>query len=134
MIPEKIEKLRALAERGDPGEKDNAISILEKNGIDWKKPKENILNSVKKVVGINIIKTYQVDIKYSTDILLMEKLVSIFSRTKTSHKISISNIKIQFICTPIEKKEIEEYFFKNRGIFNNSMDLEANKHIAKMLE
>lgn len=116
---DKISKLRELADRGIGGEKENAKSILLTNGIDWHKPKETFVNSIKVSLGSNIIKEYSLAISYSSDILLISCILKMLKIKDQSIRIG-DNI-ISFKCTPSESKEIGNLFYKTQGTFDTEM-------------
>jgi len=108
LTTEKIVKLRELAERGVDGEKENAKRILTNNGIDWKKPKESIINTIKKSVGSDITKEYSVDLRKTCDMLHVMILVHRFNLKSKS--IYMKDQKIIFKATPAEAQKIANIF------------------------
>ncbi len=116
---DKIIKLRELAERGIDGEKSNAIDILTKNGISWKKPKESVINTIKKSVGLNIRNEYSIKVLKAADILLVAVVLETLSIKE--HNLSISGKFATFICTKAQSEEIGNMFYKNRDKFNSDV-------------
>lgn len=112
----KIDKLRELAERGVGGEKENARSILQKNGIDWRKPvEENLIDRIKKTVGVSIQHEFVIEMEHSSDTLL---LGSILNHVVGIKKFRIdSNYGMRFRCTKAQSELIGKLFYSIRNRF-----------------
>jgi hypothetical protein len=116
MTPEKVAKLRELAERGVGGEKDNARAILTKNGIDWKKPVEPILTRVKQAFNMNTYHTYKFDFSKSTDLLLLQILCETIAKRNCQLRMDI-DLQLQVVLSPGEYAEIYLLYKKNSDNF-----------------
>jgi hypothetical protein len=119
MTPEKIAKLRELAERGVDGERDTARRMLTNMGLDWRKPKAPIVDTVKSFFGADITRKFDVDIKYASDVLFMQLLVNTMTRGKRG--ISIIMNKIRVTATRTEMREIMAVYSRKRGEFDDRM-------------
>lgn len=122
MSDDKIAKLRELAERGVEGEKENAKRILTKAGIDWRKPKESIIDRVKSTVGMDITKQYKFPIKSSSDLLFLAIIIS--ERTK-SNTLRIDGTDAIITCTPAECKDVNAIFSKHKQTFSKKIIKDA---------
>lgn len=123
LTTDKIMKLRELADRGEGGEKENAKRILTQNGVDWRKPKETIVNTIKSTFGFSIIKQYSISINFTNCVLLLSVIMSrLHIKDKT---ITIQNGKMCFNCTPAENDKIVSLYKKNKDKFDDEMWLYA---------
>jgi len=126
MITEtKLQGLREMAKRGEPGEKANAIRILNKLGLPLEKPKESFTNRVKQTFGGNIIREYSIDPQYASDVFLLAHIVE----SLTPSKISINYGKVHFRCTPSQLQDIRSVYFKCHVHFSEVMNKECDKYI-----
>lgn len=124
---EKIGKLRELADRGIGGEKENAKSILTAAGIDWRKPKEKIIDSIKEGVGVNIKKQYSLPIDNASDLLLVATIVRMLN---IDAQMYVQNASILLKCTPAQSKEVGNLFYKMQKSFDTEMRNYAFKNLT----
>lgn len=115
MSQDKIDKLRELAERGVDGERENARAMLTKAGIDWKKPKESLVDRVKKTVGMDIERKYKFPMQFTTDLLFLSVLVN--DLTASKHKVAVGHADMTVTCTPAEIVDINALYKKHREDF-----------------
>lgn len=127
MSDERIEKLREMAARGTPPEQANAKRILDKLGLDWKKPKEKIFDRVKQTFGASILRTYTIDIEFGCDPLLLQRILQ-FIKGDNSIELTGKH-KLQFKCTSAQLQDVRAIFFKHRRDFNDSMYAESAKYV-----
>lgn len=119
LTTDKIMKLRELADRGEGGEKENAKRILTKNGVDWRKPKETVVNTIKSTFGFSIINEYFIPITVANSILLV---LTILIRLNIKNKdVNTRGNKIYFRCTPGEHDKIISLYNKNITKFDQEM-------------
>lgn len=128
---DRISKLRELADRGIDGEKDNARRILEKFGVDWKKPKETFADKVKAAVKVDI-KEFRFKMTYPTDPLLLLKLVRLFTKQKNP-KIWVEHNSIIINATKSQIKDIGHVFSTKKENFFNRMSNESDQYIDSYL-
>jgi len=127
MTAERIEKLRIQAERGgSEGERQNAKDILAKVGVDWRRPKESIKDTIKETFGGNIRKEYRVPITFASDVLLMMRLLTEYAN---GAGIQIDGKGMRFHCTPAQMKDISKIFEYNKKEFDVNMNYEAMKYM-----
>lgn len=131
MTAEKIAKLRELADRGIGGEKQNARDILTKLGVDWKKPKLNFQDTIKKTFKKDYTRSYQIPIKDAGDVLFIMQLLN---KITSKASISITDNRIQFNCTSVQMEDISKIYNKYRQDFNAKMWYESDKYINQYLK
>jgi hypothetical protein len=132
MTPEKIEKLRALAERGVGGERDNARAILKRHGIDWKS-KPSFGDKVKDfITNANKRHLRHFDFRYSTDLLFISMLLRV---CKSSSKATMYHNEYTdiLILVNVTYKEysflVSKYTDENRRKFCVETNRYAEKNI-----
>lgn len=130
MSPEKIMKLRELAERGVGGEKQNAIDILTKHGIDWRKPKESIIDRVKQSVNMDIKREYRFDFKRSTDFLLLQVLCEVYVGSGIKLELAAYDFKVKVVMTPAQYQKISHLYTTNQDSFARDMYNYAMSHTS----
>lgn len=120
MTPERIEKIREHALRGEGEEKKSARAILTKLGIPWERPKESIIDRMKTVFGGNIKHRMRFSILKSTDILLIQTLVNVFIDKNRSIMMENNDIYIQLTAGEYHIM-CKLYNDNNRASFQRSM-------------
>lgn len=133
MTAEKITKLRELADRGVGGEKENAKAILTRLGIDWRKPKESIVNTVKQAFGGSVrTDSYVFDIKYGADLLFLMHLCRVFAPKSSLSWISSGTVAIT--CTQSQVRDIIGLYNKHRDAFTTVMERESIKYFDQIMK
>lgn len=129
MSPEKIKKIRELAQRGEGGEKQNAINMLKKLGLPIEEPKLSFKDKTKKFFGSSILRTYRMEIKLTSDLFLLQKVIDIVvGHTNTTLSITQYGY-ISFKVNEAQMKDINSIYQKFRNDFYYSMSRECKKYI-----
>lgn len=116
---DKIKKLLELAVRGVGGEMENARRILQRNGVDWRNPPKTLFQKVKSSVGLDPVKEYKVEIKYTGDLLFMQYLLTKMTNGKVPMKLGGYSMIIK--ATPIEMKNLMNVFSKGRKPYSDAI-------------
>lgn len=134
MSPERIAKMRELAERGIGGEKENARAILTRLGIDWRKPKETVKEKVYSAFGKtyqNPIKTYRIQMTGVADLTLLALLLQRLTR---ADGLSVKDGSyMQFQCTEREMQDLSRVYHKLKASFNADILNKANAFLNKTI-
>jgi len=134
MSPEKIAKLRELADRGVGGEKENAKAILTRLGIDWRKPKESFKEKVYSTFGKtyqNPIKTYRIKMSLASDVVL---LTSLLYRITGSGEITVKEYGyMEFTCTEKQMQDLSRIYHKIRHSFNKELFSKAGTFLNNII-
>jgi hypothetical protein len=132
LTKEKIAKLRELADRGIGGEKDNARRMLEKNGIDWRKPKEQEKAQSSNQTNYNYkvapIRNYFIEIGHVSDVLLVAILLSKFCPNNNNFRIDENKIRIT--TTEKDYQKIIDVISKKSQYFDSQMIKYAKIELA----
>ena len=121
MTPERIKKLRELAERGVGGERENARSMLTKAGIDWRKPTEPERQTFTfNYQNFNNANTeFEIPISKSSDLLLVSVIVDKLNIKNRTLKIISGKIILR--CTHAENVLIFLHFSRMQKDFHEKM-------------